>query len=264
MEYQIEPAQNQNQLTLARGSAKLCKDIVLKTAVNIKGKKYIRAEGWQSIASSFGCVASARDVKRIEGGISAIGEVRKIADGSLVAQAEGFVGDDETTWAGRPEYARRAMAQTRGISRACRSAFAFVVTLMDEGLETTPAEEVPAEGFVQESAPVPLHRAMKQAVAQKARNGVDSGGRDMAIGFGKHKGSTVRQLAKTEDGENYLRWIMKKEMTIAPDGKPYRSDVELREVVGEVLMEIDSGKIQSAPIDSASASSIDPKDDVPF
>jgi len=34
------------------------------------------------------------------------------------------------------------MAQTRSISRACRSAFAHVVVMMQAGLETTPAEEV--------------------------------------------------------------------------------------------------------------------------
>jgi hypothetical protein len=57
------------------------------------------------------------------------------------------VGFSEKTWGNREEYAQRAMAQTRAISRACRSAFAFVVTMMDAGLETTPAEEVPSEGF---------------------------------------------------------------------------------------------------------------------
>jgi len=70
--------------------------------------------------------------------------VVRVADGKLLVQAEGFVGDDEQTWAKRPMFARRAMAQTRAISRACRSAFAFVVTLMDAGLETTPAEEMDA------------------------------------------------------------------------------------------------------------------------
>jgi hypothetical protein len=42
----------------------------------------------------------------------------------------------------RPDYAIRAMAQTRAISRACRSAFAHVVVMMNAGLETTPAEEM--------------------------------------------------------------------------------------------------------------------------
>jgi hypothetical protein len=83
-------------------------------------------------------------------------------DGAVIATAEGFVGDDEPVWNGgqvtdrygkiktyekRPEYAKRAMAQTRAISRACRSAFAHVVVMMDAGLSTTPAEEVPEGGF---------------------------------------------------------------------------------------------------------------------
>jgi hypothetical protein len=127
--------------------AGLCKGIVLKTAQNIQGRKYVRVEGWQSIANAFGCVASAKDIQRTETGFRAVGEVRRMDTGAVICEAEGFVGDDERTWAKRDEYAKRAMAQTRAISRACRSAFAFVVTMMDAGLETTPAEEVPQEGF---------------------------------------------------------------------------------------------------------------------
>ena len=127
--------------------AGICKEIVLKTAQNIQGRKYVRVEGWQSIANAFGCVASAKNVTRCETGITAVGQVRNMATGVVIAEAEGFVGFSEKTWGGREEYAQRAMAQTRAISRACRSAFAFVVTLMDAGLETTPAEEVPSEGF---------------------------------------------------------------------------------------------------------------------
>lgn len=127
--------------------AGVCKEIVLMTAVNIQGKKYVKAEGWLSIATAHGCIASARDVEKIDGGIRAIGEIRRMSDGAVLATAEGFVGDDENTWSGRAEYARRAMAQTRAISRACRTAFAHVVVLMDANLETTPAEEVPNEGF---------------------------------------------------------------------------------------------------------------------
>jgi hypothetical protein len=40
-----------------------------------------------------------------------------------------------------PEYSARAMCQTRAISRACRSAFAFIVVMINENLDTTPAEE---------------------------------------------------------------------------------------------------------------------------
>jgi hypothetical protein len=141
-----------------------CRDIVVKTAQQIGGRKYVRVEGWQALATAHGCVASARDVERIEGGFRAIGEVRRMDTGATISTAEGFVGDDEPTWAKRPEYARRAMAQTRAISRACRSAFAHVIVLMDAGLSTTPAEEVPAEGFVDEPhAPAP---AVKHARAR--------------------------------------------------------------------------------------------------
>ncbi len=135
----------------ATNAAGLCRDLVVKTAMRIQGRRYVQVEGWQAIANAFGCVASARSVERIEGGFRATGQVIRVADGTVIAEAEGFVGDDEKTWASRPVFARRAMAQTRAMSRACRSAFAFVVTLMDAGLETTPAEEMSA---VVEAEPV--------------------------------------------------------------------------------------------------------------
>jgi hypothetical protein len=138
--------------------AGVCKDIVHQTAQSIGGRKYVRVEGWQAIATAHGCVASARDVEKIEGGWRAIGEVRRMDTGSVIATAEGFLGTDEPVWAKRPEYAKRAMAQTRAISRACRSAFAHVVVLIGGGLETTPAEEVPAEGFSDSPRPAPSPR----------------------------------------------------------------------------------------------------------
>ena len=165
-----------NQLVVSNGTAHqisptrqasdvagVCKEIVLKTAQNIQGRKYIRVEGWQSIANAYGCVASSKDVERTETGYRAIGQVRRMDTGIVIAEAEGFVGDDEKTWSKRDEYAKRAMAQTRAISRACRSAFAFVVTYMDAGLETTPAEEVPAEGFADAPRQVSYQRTSAPA-----------------------------------------------------------------------------------------------------
>lgn len=159
---------DQNQLVVSNGTshqvahqrqateiASICKDIVTKTAQNIQGRKYVRVEGWQSIANAYGCVASARDVERTETGYRAIGQVRRMDTGVVICEAEGFVGDDERTWSKRDEFAKRAMAQTRAISRACRSAFAFIVTYMDAGLETTPAEEVPQDGFADNHRPAP-------------------------------------------------------------------------------------------------------------
>jgi len=141
----LVPVENRSGVETYRTStdaATLCGDIVKATATKIQGKRYVTVEGWQAIAVAHGCVASSRDVEMIEGGIRAIGEIRRMSDGGVIATAEGFLGDDEQMWAKRPMFARRAMAQTRAISRACRSAFAHVVILIDRELGTTPAEEM--------------------------------------------------------------------------------------------------------------------------
>jgi hypothetical protein len=134
-------------------AADICKGIVVATSSNIQGKRYVAVEGWQAIAIAHGCTLSAKDVERVEGGVRAIGEVHRMSDGQLISTGEGFVGEDETTWFGgkdkrgkmhdkRADYAIRAMAQTRAMSRAGRTAFAHVVVMMNAGLATTPAEEM--------------------------------------------------------------------------------------------------------------------------
>lgn len=158
----IVPVTNAEAYKASTDAASLCKSIVVETAMTIQNRKYVKVEGWQAIAIAHGCTGSARDVERIEGGVRAIGEIRRMSDGQIIAEAEGFVGEDEPTWYGgevtdkwgktktlpkRADYAIRAMAQTRAISRACRSAFAHVVVMMNAGLSTTPAEEVPLGGF---------------------------------------------------------------------------------------------------------------------
>jgi hypothetical protein len=155
-------------------AADLCKEIVVASSSEIQGRRFVSVEGWQAIAIAHGCAAGSRDVERVEGGVRAIGEIRRMSDGQLIATAEGFVGEDEPTWFGgealvwdkhtrskikkilpkRPDYAIRAMAQTRAISRAGRSAFAHVVVMMKAGLATTPAEEVPHGGFDAETGEV--------------------------------------------------------------------------------------------------------------
>ena len=118
-------------MTQATDVAGVCGEIVKRTAQTIQGRKYVRVEGWQSIAAAYGCVASSKNVQRVEGGVRAIGELHRVSDGALIATAEGFVGEDEPVWAGgghnkktgrpyarRQAYAWRAMAQTRAISRA--------------------------------------------------------------------------------------------------------------------------------------------------
>lgn len=213
---------------LATDTAGLCKEIVTKTAVNIQGRKYVKVEGWMAIATAHGCIASAVDVKQDERGCSAIGEIRRISDGTLLCRAEGYVGADEPTWYGgtvearggsggpktlprRPDYAIRAMTQTRAISRACRSAFAHVVVLMDADLSTTPAEEVPHGGFGdRETEPARTAQPAAQP-AKKIEVPRDTKGgyklpdgvkwQDVAVHFGKNRGRTLGELE-----DNQIEW----------------------------------------------------------
>lgn len=176
----LNPADLMRQATDVAG---VCRDIVSKTAIRIRGKKYVKVEGWESIATAYGCIAGARDVQITPEGYMAIGELRKISDGTLIATAEGFVGKDEYTWFGgedpggkkyspRPMYAIRAMAQTRAISRVCRSAFAHVVVLIDENLSTTPAEEVPYGGFQDSAEEIEQRQEQREAQQEEAPKGV--------------------------------------------------------------------------------------------
>lgn len=183
---------NGQEFRQSTDAAGLCGAIVKQTAKPIQGRRFVSVEGWQAIAIAHGCAAGARDVEKVEGGVRAIGEVRRMSDGQVISTAEGFVGEDEAVWFGgtvknkwgkttthekRADYAIRAMAQTRAISRACRSAFAHVVVMIDAELSTTPAEEVPDGGFVEgqfqevqsarnEPATSTLREQLEQSVAE--------------------------------------------------------------------------------------------------
>lgn len=194
----------------ATDAASLCKAIVTETAVKIGGRRYVRVEGWQAIAVAHGCVASAGGVERIQGGVRAIGEVKRASDGMVLSSAEGFVGDDEATWGKREEYAKRAMAQTRAISRACRSAFAHVVVLMNAGLETTPAEEVPSGGFSDAEATEPEKRERESPPAPAPQQEGETHEAEIVLGEVKMKTGTgktgkpwTRYYAKGDDGQYY-------------------------------------------------------------
>jgi hypothetical protein len=221
-----------------------CREIVKATAQRIGQKDYVRVEGWQSIAVAHGCVASARDVERVEDGWRCIGEVRRMDTGQVIATAEGFLGDDEEMWAKRPTYAKRAMCQTRAISRACRSAFAHVVVLIDRNLSTTPAEEVPFGGFDDKQLNTdkyeePTAAEVKEITAQlvEEKKTKDSEVKDMVVGFGKYKGQTVRQIARSSEGFSWLMWLTEQPLKNAPDGQPYKKDLQLRAVIKAVIEE---------------------------
>jgi hypothetical protein len=130
---------------VARGNntAKACKAIILQNTMQLQGKRWVKAEGWQALAAACGYSPRIDVVEELANGdIRAMCSLIRLSDGEVVASAEGYIGTDETMWKSRPRYAKRAMAQTRATSRACRSALAWIIPLLDAGLETTPAEEV--------------------------------------------------------------------------------------------------------------------------
>lgn len=236
--------------------AGLCRDIVIKCSMEIQKRKYVKVEGWQSIATAHGCVASCKDVERIAGGFRAIGEVRRMSDGFVIASAEGFVGEDEAIWFGgeqevwnretrkrekkmlpkRPEYAIRAMAQTRAISRACRSAFAHVVVLMDAGLSTTPAEEVPYGGFNDDHAIEERQEKREQDAGSELK-----GWREVECTFGKKNGP-LRGKKLGELNESNLKYLC--DMFLAPDKKVDAKDQKM--VAGLAMWKAgDKGKPES-------------------
>jgi hypothetical protein len=219
----IEQVSGSEAYRTSTDAAGLCKAIVVQTAKDLGGRKYVMVEGWQAIAVAHGCTASARDVEKVSGGVRAIGEVRRMSDGVVISTAEGFVGEDEATWYGgkmmvwdrsanmkvekvlekRAEYAIRAMAQTRAISRACRSAFAHVVVMMNAGLQTTPAEEMTEEmvAHAVETAPAETNRQARPAApaaAQAVSRATGSYTDDWVVKHGPHEGKKLSTLAIEE------------------------------------------------------------------
>jgi len=150
--------------------AEACRAIVLQCSMQLQGKSYIKAEGWQALAAANGLSPRISVVEELDGGdIRAVCDLVRLSDGEVVASSEGYVGVDEPMWTRRPKYARRAMAQTRATSRACRSALAWVVPLLNAGLETTPAEEIPHDAEVIVANVVPVVATTAPVVEKPAK-----------------------------------------------------------------------------------------------
>lgn len=107
----------------------------------IQGKKFVRAEGWTTLAAILGVTAHEVTVTDVDGTYTATVELRRLTDGAAIGRASAECGMDEPTWAKRSRYARRSMALTRATGKACRLAFSWVMALA--GYEVTPAEEIP-------------------------------------------------------------------------------------------------------------------------
>jgi len=235
--------------------AKAVRDSVAQETIEVHGQRYIKNPGWLIMAGAAGYVVSGGEVKREGEGFIAKAFLRRSDNGVIVAEAEGFCSKDEKRWKHADEYAVRSMAQTRAASKVCKMALAACVPLMGiANLSATPADEVPPGGFQDintdkyEEAPKPVNSISKADLADITAklNGVtvkNNGGepRDMELKFGKHKGSTLRQVAAFGDkGLDYLEWLSKQDLKPGADGKPYKNDIIRNEIIQEILLEAEA------------------------
>lgn len=135
-------------MIIGQSIADLCREIVLKTGVDIKGnnEKFLKVEGWESIAAADQKTPSADELQFFEHGILAKSTLRRDSDGTILSTAFGYCGFAEDPEADL--YAVIGKAQTRAISRVCRHKYSYVLVLIDPSIKPTPSEEVPAGGFM--------------------------------------------------------------------------------------------------------------------
>lgn len=121
----------------------------------IQGKKFVRCEGWTTLALLRGCLPREVSVTEMaEGRYIAEVELVRVSDGvSLTKASAECGGPEDAVWTKRPPNARRSMAITRATGKACRVAFSWVMAL--SGYEVTPAEEMDHVGAAPEQPNAP-------------------------------------------------------------------------------------------------------------
>lgn len=120
-----------------------------KFIANIQGKKYPKVEWWTTVGAVKGLfpylVSNVRLDREDELIYEARVEIRNVLNQQAITSAEAVCSSKESRWRGRDEYAIKSMAQTRATAKAYRIGLSFLAVMA--GLEPTPAEEVPSEGF---------------------------------------------------------------------------------------------------------------------
>ena len=124
--------------------------------VQIQNRAYPKVEWWTTVGSALGLfpveISSTR--KELDNGgymYEAVVEVRH--NGTLVTRASHICSTDETAWGRRDEYAVKSMACTRATGKAYRIGLSSLAVMA--GLEPTPADEIPPQGFPDQTSQAP-------------------------------------------------------------------------------------------------------------
>ena len=124
--------------------ARLLVDVVKsrKLSQRIGGRDHLLVEAWTTLGGMLGVHPIVMWTRPNETGDGYVARVEAhTLDGRVVGAAEAECSRAETTWAKRPPYALRSMAQTRATSRALRAPLGQIVTLA--GYEAAGVEEIP-------------------------------------------------------------------------------------------------------------------------
>ena len=138
-------------LAEAEKAAKALKRVIDSKPKQIKfnGEVYLENEDWLTVARFYGVTSRIRATHYVQYGdpethfvfgFEAIAEAFHVERGEVISTAESMCLSDESTWAKKPLFQLRSMAQTRASSRVLRQVFGWVVVLA--GYKATPAEEM--------------------------------------------------------------------------------------------------------------------------
>lgn len=135
-------------LTLLRDTLGLLGPRILREhSVRMGGKDYVTVAGVTLVAATFGYHVREVGARRIDvdgvGAWEATSEIVRASDGVVLGRGSAICMDDEKNWAGRPHFARRAMASTRSAGRALRLFFGHALTMLGDNVATVTREEMP-------------------------------------------------------------------------------------------------------------------------
>lgn len=144
----------------------------------IRNSEHVRVEGWQTAAALCGISARVAWTKALDDGSGwvAHAEAVRIENGVVVGAGDGMCSRAESSWKSRDDFALRAMAQTRAVSRALRGVLAFIIVLA--GYEATPAEEMVHDAPPSQparNAPAPKPPTLADFVELHAQAGAPEG-----------------------------------------------------------------------------------------
>jgi len=123
--------------------------------IQIKGKDYVKYEGWQTIGTAMGILPRIVEIVRLDGSYQAKAEAVLVKTGAVIGSGFAICSREEPNWKDKPEFALLAMAQTRASGRALKMILSGMIAHL--GFEPTLAEEMIEENGNQQ--PIIKHTA---------------------------------------------------------------------------------------------------------